>query len=115
MTQFSGENRPKTFYIDTSVNNVPTTYNSTANSKVVTGLGGLGFRHMRVLNETLSRIAIVLTDSASAVPSNKNGSEFVFSAATTDWKDDLHIYDTCYLRSDSGSAITSGIITLEFT
>lgn len=109
--------RLKLIYIDCSSSNPPTSFSSAATSLKATGLAGLGYKHMKVVNETGSRIAITLTDADAATPSSStttNDSQDIISATTTEFKDFIHVYDKLYIRSDSGSAITSGIIAIEF-
>jgi hypothetical protein len=103
--------------IDTSSTNIPTAFSSASTSKVITGLGSLGFEHFKILNDTSSRLAITLTDVDSGVPDSSttvNTSQDFIASTSTEFKDDIWVYDTVYIRSDTGSAITSGIVVLEF-
>ena len=105
----------KLAYLNTSSTNIPTTYGTGAGSLVLTGVGGEGYSHMKIVNETSSRIAIALAAKDDAVPDSStstNTNQDIVSATSTEFKDDIHIYDKVYLRSDSGSAITSGIVAV---
>lgn len=111
-----GAARIKSFYVNAATTNIPTSYGSGSDSKILTALGELGFNHIKIVNETASRIAICLTNTDAAVPSSSNSantSQNYTSSTSTEFLDDLHIYDVIYLRSDSGAAITSGIVAIE--
>lgn len=113
----STSKRLKTIYIDASGSNIPTTYGSGATSLKATGLGGLGYRAYKVLNSTTARIAISFTDADASTPDSStttNESQDFIAASTVEMKDFFHVYDKLYIRSDSGSAITTGIIAIEF-
>lgn len=107
--------RIKLAYINAASTNIPTTFGTGASSLILTDVGGQGFGHMKIVNETSSRIALCLTDKDSGTPSSStstNPSQDIVSATSTEFKDDIHIYDRVFLRSDSGSAITSGIVAV---
>lgn len=113
----STSKRLKLIYIDASSSNVPTTFGSGATSLKATGLGGLGYRAYKVLNNTTARIALCLTDADAATPDSStstNDSQDIVAASTVEMKDFFHVYDKLYIRSDSGSAITTGVIAIEF-
>ena len=103
--------------IDTSGVNIPTSFSSGTDSMVITGLGGKGYEHFKILNDTSSRLAITLTDVDSGVPNSDpavNTAQDFIASTSTEFKDDIWVYDSVYIRSDTGSAITSGIVVLEF-
>jgi hypothetical protein len=108
--------RVYSFRIDASSSNIPTTYSSASTSLITTALGAIGHTHIKISNETDSRIAICNTDSDSGVPSSDpvtNPYQMYTPDNIIEWKDSLHIYSNIYIRSDTGSAITSGILVIE--
>lgn len=107
--------RLKLAYINAASTNIPTTYGTGASSLILTDVGDKGYRHIKIVNETSSRIALCLTDKDSGTPDSStstNDSQDIVSATSTEFKDDIHLYDRVFLRSDSGSAITSGIVAV---
>lgn len=115
----SGKKRILTKYIDTASSNVPTSFATAATSKVVTGLGGAGYTKMKIINTSAGRLAFCLTDadSAGTAPSSSttdNTSQFFVREDSTEIIDDLHIYDTLFVRSDTGGAISSGLVIITF-
>ena len=109
-------NRVKSVRIDTSSSNVPTTYGSGSTSLKITGVSGQGYSHLRIGNETTARIAITTTHSDAGVPSSDpvaNSEQMYCCSTSTEFRDDLSLFDYVYIRSDSGSAISTGIITIE--
>jgi hypothetical protein len=116
MGQYGTSKRIYSKYIDSASTNIPTTFGSGSTSKVITGIGGQGYTHLKVFNDTGSRIALCITDADAAVPSSSNStntSQDYIASTSTEFKDDIAVYDTIYIRSDSGSSITSGIVVIE--
>lgn len=114
--QAESNNLVVSYRIDSSVNNIPTTYASTSDSLITSELGARGFYHIKILNETTSRIAICNIDSGLGVPSSDpvtNRNQMYVSDEMAEWRDSQHIYSSIYIRSDTGSAITSGIVVIE--
>lgn len=114
--QISANNRVFSVRIDSSITNIPTTYDATANSLVISSLGGLGFYHIKILNETTSRIALCNTDADSGVPDSDpitNPHQMYVSDEMAEWRDGQHLYSHLYIRSDTGSTITDGVLVIE--
>ncbi len=108
--------RAYSFRIDASTSNIPTTYSSASTSLITSALGAIGYTHIKVSNETSGRIAICNTDADSGVPDSDpvtNPFQMYTPDNIIEWKDSLHIYSNIYIRSDTGSAITSGIVIIE--
>lgn len=104
MPELDGANRFKSRYILPSSETITTSYQLFAS-----GLGGLGYRRVKCINESAQRIAFMLTDSDASTPAASNSSntnQNYVSATTSEWVDDIHIYDKLYVRSDGGSSIT---------
>jgi len=109
-------------YIDASGTNIPTSYGSGSDSKIMTGMANTGYRHLRVLNKTAGRVALCfVADKNASVPSSSNSAntaqhyvpEPSSGNTTVDFVDEICVFDSLYIRSDSGSAITSGVVVVE--
>mgnify|MGYP003479587449 FL=1 len=102
--------------IDASATNVPTTYSTASTSRVlVTTQRGVG---LLVDNRSASPIAVNCAHfNTSTAPSSDittvRTNLFVPGNASLG-VDNVGFSTQCFLRSDSGSAITSGIIVIHF-
>lgn len=101
------------FKIDSSVNNIPTSFSTAAGSLALPAISGRQ-QTLVLINESSSRIAVnVSQNSATTAPTSvvdayipaapANG----FSSVTLDLP---VLSGTVYLKSDTGSAITSGLV-----
>lgn len=96
--------------IDTSVNTIPTTYSTASTSLVLQGVRQA--RTMVVDNRQASEVAVNCSAGPNTAPSN-TGSNVVYVAGSTAWVlDAVNLSGYCYVRSNSGSAITSGIVQI---
>lgn len=114
--QAEAKNRRMSFRVDASSTNIPTSYSAASGSLLTSSLGALGFTHLKVLNETTSRIAVCNTDVDSGVPGSNpvtNPYQMYVSDEFVEFNDGQHVYACIYLRSDTGSAITSGVVVVE--
>ena len=101
---------PRSVKIDTSSSTLPTSYTIAATSLKLSDVAYAD--HLMVINETGSRIAInAFTSDASNAPSNGDGEVYCFGNGITAF-DEIAVAQSLYVRSDSGSPITSGIITI---
>ncbi len=101
---------PKSAEVIASTNNIPTAYSSAAGSKLVTGMNSLYYSHVMIFNETTSRIAWTsagpnTTPSSSSIYGYCPGSTFCA------W-DDIKIFDSRYIQSDTGSSIRTGTVEI---
>lgn len=103
--------RPASVQIAAGTNNVPTAFAAAAGSKTVTGLGGKGYTHLMVINETATRIAVLSDASATVAPSASSTERFFVAANSSLVLDDFPIQDTVYVQSDA-SAISSGTVNV---
>lgn len=110
-------NVPKRFKIDSSVNNIPTAPSASAGCRAFTGLLGnqpIPYSHIQVNNESAGRLLILILPANQPVPSGDlsevNG--FYVVGETIQNLDGFNPLDTVYVISDTGSAISSGIVTL---
>lgn len=93
-----------------------TSTGSSVQSLVMTGLSGLGYSHMMVVNNTGSSVSVVNTPfvNPNVTPSNNAFTNttrgVVLKNNTVAW-DDILVYDAIYLRSNDG-IVTSGDITI---
>lgn len=94
---------------------IPTSYTtSSTQSKVLTGPNGAGTASsvgISIINHTGSRICVDwVSGSLSSAPSSPNSTEFCLSDGEALLQDSMHVEmgNAIYLRSASGSAITSG-------
>lgn len=103
--------------IDFASSTAPTAFSAASTSLKATGLTQYNFTALKIINQSTSRIAICLTDKDSGVPSSSTTglhTSIYCPDQFVEYKDGIHIYDYLYLRSDTGSTITSGIVIIEF-
>lgn len=106
--------KPVTAKVVAGTNNIPVAFDETAGSKVLTGLRtnvALEFRHLIVLNETSTRIAVVSVTANTSAPSASINERVLVPASSSMVLDNVHILDKVYIQSD-GSAISSGTVTV---
>ena len=98
--------------IDAAANTVPIAFDETAGSKVGTNLPASS--RLDVQNHTSHRLAITVADLQSA-PSSTGTNQLYVPPNGTITLDEFLISNrsVIYLRSDSGPAITSGIIIIQ--
>lgn len=98
-----------------STNNIPTTFDTSAGSLIFTApSAGL----LEIINTTNSVLIVAQTSHPTTVPSNSDskGQNYIPAAPTSGsagWVKDGFIVtlgDKIYLRSDSGSAVTTGSV-----
>lgn len=105
-------NKPTSAQVDASVNTIPIAFSLTdVASKLITGLSGKLYRRIIVHNESDSRIA-VCTSSALVAPSSTSAERFFVPAQASCVFEDIYIQDKIFIQSDTGSTITSGIISV---
>lgn len=96
--------------IDASVNNIPTSFGSGAGSLILQNISNA--KHIRVSNRTQGQIAIHYRGKTT--PS----SPLIYIAAAPasgeviEFYDDIEVGPNVYIRSDTGSAITTGVVTV---
>lgn len=89
---------------------IPTTYGTSSQSLVLSDVAYAD--HLMIINETGGRIAVqVKNNDAVNAPSSGDGELYCFANGITAF-DDCYISQTIYIRSDSGSAITSGSVEI---
>lgn len=105
-------------YVDAASVNIPTSYGTGANSKIMTGMAAKGYSKFKVINNTDSRIALCfVADKNASAPSSSNStntSQDYIIEQTAEVKDFFAVFDALYLRSDTGSIITTGLVIVEF-
>lgn len=99
-----------------SVNNIPTSYDETAGSLMFTGASTSVLEIINTTNSVLA-IAVVSAPQTPVSSITSNRSQFYIPAAPTSgsagWVKDnfkITLNDRVYLRSDSGSAVTTGSV-----
>lgn len=93
-------------------NNIPTSFDTTAGSRVATGLANKGYTHAMIVNETAGRISVVLNgDSVVPPASGSTAKAFVLPTAVATF-DDVTIGDAIYIQSDTGSAISAASVEI---
>lgn len=102
---------PVAFKVDASSTNIPTSYGSGSGSKVTCGLSFAS--HIQIFNETSGRLALNLkTANGASAPTSANSIYVLPGTTSTVTVDDAKINNCIYMKSDTGSPISSG--TVEF-
>lgn len=86
---------------------------SSTQSVAINGASGNNYSHLMVLNNTGSSVALSLSPYVSPfITPGDNGSSVLYVLPNTNaaW-DDITVFDRVYVRSFSGSTITSGSVT----
>lgn len=104
---------PKSVKIDSSSTNIPSGFSTAAGSLVLTGIARADV--LTIINETQSRIAVnYTTASTSSAPTLVDA--YVPAAAASSFAglalDSCQIASNIYIKSDTGSAISSGVVTV---
>lgn len=104
----------KSFKIDSSTNNVPTAYSTAAGSLALTGITGLNQQTLTFVSEIAGRIAVCVSQNSSTTAPTSQVDLYIppapsggFSAVTIDLP---NVASAVYLKSDTGSALTSGVV-----
>lgn len=110
---FGIDNAPFSRQINAATNTIPTSYSTAAGSLVF--VVPPSSKHIKLINETTCSLA-VNAFYQNSVPSNTD-SHNMYSGSTTVMKgfisDDIYVGGTMYLRSNCGSPITTGTVTIE--
>lgn len=100
--------------IDASVNNLATTFSTSASSLILSGVRQA--RGLLVDNRIASEIAVNCSSSSTVAPSNSaSGTLFVAGAVSsvpTQWHiigEGVTLSGNCYVRTNTGSPVSSGI------
>jgi hypothetical protein len=88
---------------------IPTTYTTNSQSRVFIDIAYAD--RLMVINETGGRVAVNVSANSTTPPSTGDGELFCFANGITTY-DELAVSQTIYLRSDSGSTITSGTVEI---
>jgi hypothetical protein len=105
----------KSAKVDSSSTNIPTSFDHTASGSLA--LTGIAYAaHLCIVNRSTSRIAYNYTwGNPTTNPTTVDG--YLDGKGSGDFvaviKDDIKVSSCVYLMSDTGSAITSGIVTVE--
>lgn len=118
MGQIDVQNRTRlAFYLDASVHNIPISFDHTnPGSLWVTGISYA--EHLQVTNFSTQRIVLNYTSGdPNNNPSDNNIQMFSFGKGSADFvgitRDDLQIAQCVYIRSHTGTPVTSGLIFIE--
>lgn len=104
---------PLSAQIVASTNNIPTAFSSAAGSVIVTnGLLRFRYHHVAIINETSSEISFVCSNSG--VPASTTNTRVFIPANTSFVADSFVVGDSAYIQSESGSAISSGQVEVQF-
>src|SRR6476659_7849876 len=111
MAKFPNTFPSKAGKIVASSNNIPTSFDTTAGSLVISGIGGRNYSHLKCENETSTRIAIA-TAAGTTAPSSTG--TFILYVPANNFRilDDYTVLDRIYVQSD-GSAISTGTVECE--
>lgn len=97
---------PLSAKIDSSSNNIPTSFGTGAGSLILSGLANACYTHIVICNETATRIKVA---TATATPASSTSAMFYVPANSNVVLDDFSVSDNVYLESDA-SAISSGTV-----
>lgn len=105
---------PRSNKIDSATNNIPANFSTAAGSLALSGITRA--QGIAIVNYTTSRLRVNYTHGSTAsAPTVVEG--YVPPRGTADFaasaKDNLLISSTVYIASDTGSPITSGVVTIE--
>lgn len=95
--------------VDASVNNIPTAFSTAAGSKVIQGVPNV--RSILIDNRSSSEIAVNCQSGSTTAPTTQTANIYV--AGTTQVAiDNAYLNTTCYIRSMTGGAISSGTVAI---
>lgn len=98
----------KTATVDSSANNIPTTFSTAAGSNVINGLKNLYYSHLACLNGSSSDVVVAYANPG-VTPTLAN---HICPANAFVVFDDSKVLDGVYLQSDTGSTISSGKVKI---
>lgn len=109
---------PKCVKVDSSASNIPTTPSLAAGSLVFQNLmvnpgnQPVPYSHLQVINSIAGAIKLIFVEAGSPVP-QANSTQGVYVAGESSvWLDGVSILDDVYMISDTGSALSSGIVRI---
>lgn len=91
---------------------IPATYSTGSQSLVLTELSG-SVRHIAVYNDTSSAVAFTVAHPSAAFAPTNDEKDFYVPAGVGLTLDDIGTTAQLFLRSDSGSTITSGTVYVQ--
>jgi hypothetical protein len=91
--------------------NIPTSFDTSAGSLVLSSVGGKGYRHLKCENETATEVTVITAQGTSA-PSASSTARFFVPANSFRILDDFTVLDRVYVQSE-GSAIATGTVECE--
>jgi hypothetical protein len=101
-------NRVKSLAINAASTNIPTTFSTGATSLVMTALEDKGYSQIAILNDTSSNISLVCTDQDAATPDSSSTEQIYCTRGSATVINEFSVFSRLFIRSVSGSAITSG-------
>lgn len=96
--------------VNAASTNIPTAFSTSSASRVLTGVRNL--RAILIDNRTSSEIAINCQATSAAAPSDTAFTNMYVAGTSQIAIDDAFLNDTCYIRSMTGSAITTGTFVI---
>ena len=96
--------------VDASTSNIPTSFSSGATSQVITGV--LRVRSVLIDNRSSSEIAINCSTGATVVPADTANTNMYVAGTSQIAIDDALTGGTCYIRSMTGSPISTGTLVI---
>ena len=102
------------FRLNSATSNIPASPSTAAGSLVLTGIAGS--KHIKICSEATTRIRYSYsTNSATTAPASATDYDGIIPAASSgsfvcETKDGIALKNSLYIWSDSGSAISSGLV-----